>query len=51
MVHVIGCYGASDASKFTHTHVYDYAINMMYVVTGYTNKAFNYANKNFPPNR
>jgi hypothetical protein len=31
------------------THVYDYAINMIYVVTGYTNKVFNIANKNFSP--
>lgn len=34
-----------------HTHVYDNATNMMYVVTGYTNKMFNYVNKNFPTNR
>jgi hypothetical protein len=24
-------------NKNLHTHVYDYAINMVYVVTGYTN--------------
>ena len=55
MVLVIGCelyktYGASDNQNL-HAHMYDYATNMKYIVTGYTNKVFNYANKNFSPNR
>ena len=55
MVLVIGCelyktYGASDNQNL-HAHMYDYATNMKYIITGYTNKVFNYANKNFSPNR